>query len=149
MEISSRRTLTLEKIDRSINECLSLEQVTSTEQFLSLYYKQFTFNLRYLKKEWDLDNQIIKRKKQLDKIADMDDEFTIPTHTKRSLKRLEDHIKTLSKSKFEAEWAEMQSQIKDINLENTSIYGVINEKIASLKTSSRFATTNQKQLQES
>ena len=139
MEPSLRRTFTLEKIDRSIHECLSLEQIDSTEQFLSLYYKQFAFNLKFLKQEWELDTQIINRRKQLD---NLDDDKVLSIKGTKSLKRLENYIKSLSKNEFETEWMEIENQLKDIDLENTNVCALINERISALKHISTFAFQN-------
>ncbi len=145
MEKALNRAWTINKIDRSISECLTLEQLASTEQFLNLYYKHFPFDSRYFKQEWMLDNQIRARKKSLVIMDDVDPDTISFGKDKPSLYRLNAYVKTLSTNEFQAEWAILQPQLEGVDILDVSMYPELCEKIACLK--SPYKNQHDKQLQ--
>lgn len=134
MENSARRMLTIEKIDRSINECNTLDQLVSTEQFLTLYYRQFDFDSQYVRKEWTLDCHIRARKSFLETMPDSEPGRIHLGKEKASLKRLNEYVKKLSTQEFEAIWDALQPQLATMTVDDISLYSALCEKIAYLKS---------------
>jgi hypothetical protein len=123
------RIKTIERINTSINECRTMEQVAGVEQFLELYYKVFSFEPQYFKQEWTLDTQLKNRKRHLNML---DDEYDlILSQDKTSLRRLDAYVQSVSFKKLRQEWTELRSQLIGIDI---SQYPVLSEYVAHLKT---------------
>lgn len=133
MDKTLNRAWTIGKIERSIAESTTLEQLASTEQFLYLYYKQFFFDSHFLKHEWLLDNQIRRKKKELLMWDEVEPDTISFSLEKMSLRRLNTYVKSLSTSEFQTEWLVLQSQFEGIDILDISIYPDLCEKIACLK----------------
>jgi hypothetical protein len=123
------RIKTIEKINTSINECRTMEQVVSVEQFLDLYYKVFSFDPQFFKQEWTLDTQLKNRKKHL-ALLDDDSEFSL-SEEKTSLQRLDAYVQTVSFNKLRKEWKDLRSQLIGID---TSRYPALTEYIEHLQS---------------
>lgn len=140
MDKTTNRNWTISKIDRSITESHNLDQLSSTEQFLSLYYKYFPFDAQYFKQEWMLDNKLRTRKKEMVLVDDVEPD-TISFHAeKMSLRRLNAYVKTLTTSEFQNQWMVLQSQLEGVDALDISMYPDLCEKIACLKSPYKYAT---------
>ncbi|QHT71397.1 hypothetical protein GXP67_34440 [Rhodocytophaga rosea] len=122
------RIKTIEKINTSINECRTTEQVVSIEQFLDLYYKVFPFDPQFFKQEWTLDTQLKNRKKHLALLDDSD--FSL-SEQKMSLQRLDAYVQSVSFNKLRKEWKDLRSQLIGID---TSRYPALSENIIHLQS---------------
>ena len=100
MDKNANRKWTISKIERSIMDSHNLEQLASTEQFLHLYYKFFPFDAKFFKQEWMMDQNLKARKKELVLVDDTDPDTIYFYEEKRSLRRLNEYVKTLSTSEF-------------------------------------------------
>jgi hypothetical protein len=139
------RMWTIERINRSISESHSWEQVESTEHFLALYYKTFPFDPTYFVYEWMLDTQLSVRKVNLAILVDDNKPIMMPTNNETiSLKRLDEYIQSLSLKELQQEWPNLHLQLRGIDL---SKYPAMCEKISCLKsTSGRYEYQNVKQV---
>jgi hypothetical protein len=145
MDKTTNRKWTISKIERSISDSHNLEQLASTEQFLHLYYKFFPFDAKFFKQEWLMDKSLRSRKKELVLVDDMDPDTISFYEEKKSLKRLNDYVKSLSNNEFGVEWSILQTQLEGVDALDISMYPDLCEKIATLK--SPFKYTYDKQLQ--
>jgi hypothetical protein len=134
-KVESTRVQTIEKINCSINECHTLEQLSSIEQFLNRYYRSFSFDPKYFRQEWTLDTQIRKRKLHLSTLIIEESTDSIFGSELMSLNRLSMYIKSNSIVKLREDWVELRSQLIGIDI---SAYPAMNEKIAYLKNPSRY-----------
>lgn len=134
-KVENLRVQTIEKINCSINECHTLEQLSSVEQFLNRYYRSFSFDPRYFRQEWTLDTQIRKRKLHLSTLIVEESTDSIFGSELMSLNRLNVYIKSHSLVTLRENWVELRSQLIGID---TSAYPAMNEKIAYLKNPSRY-----------
>lgn len=146
MDKTTNRNWTISKIDRSITESHSLDQLASTEQFLTLYYKYFSFDVHFFKQEWMLDNKLRTRKREMVLVDDLEPD-TISFHAeKMSLRRLNAYVKTLTISEFQSEWMVLQSQLEGVDALDISLYPDLCEKIACLKSPLKYSTDKQLQV---
>ena len=126
------RMWTIERINRSISEGHSWEQVESTEHFLELYYKTFPFDPTYFVYEWMLDTQLSVRKVNLAVLVDDNQPIIMPkNHETYSLKRLNEYVQSLSLKELQQEWPNLHLQLRGIDL---SKYPAMCEKISCLKS---------------
>ncbi len=144
-KIENTRIQTINKINCSINECHTLEQLASIEQFLDRYYRTFAFDPKYFRLEWTLDMQIRKRKQHL--LMLVEEEFTnlVFGSELMSLNRLSFYIKTNSLVKLRENWVELRSQLIGVD---TSAYPAMNEKITYLKNPPRFENQFVREVQD-
>lgn len=129
MSNQARRIETIEKINTSINECRTTEQVASVEQFLDLYYRVFPFDPRFFKQEWTLDTQLKSRKRHL-ALLDADPEYSL-SKDKMSLRRLDAYVQTVPFNKLRGEWKELRSQLIEVD---TTGYPALKENITHLQS---------------
>jgi hypothetical protein len=134
-KVENLRVQTIEKINCSINECHTLEQLSSVEQFLNRYYRSFSFDPKYFRQEWTLDTQIRKRKLHLSTLIMEESTDSIFGSELMSLNRLNVYIKSHSLVTLRENWVELRSQLIGIDI---SSYTAMNEKIAYLKNPSRY-----------
>ena len=139
------RMWTIERINRSISESHSTEQIESTEQFLELYYKTFSFDPAYFVYEWMLDTQLSVRKVNLAVLVDDGKPILMPNNQETfSLKRLDEYVKSLTVKELQVEWPKLHIQLRGIDL---STYPAICEKIACLKsTNGRYEYQDVRQM---
>jgi hypothetical protein len=130
MEKHLERMMAIEKIDRSINECQSLDQLTSTEHFLTLYYALFSFEIKYFRYEWNIDTKLKNRKKHLAMLEGVDEKDIILNKEKNSLKRLNAYTHGLSNAEMKAEWGELRPQLEGVDF---SMYPELFERVAFLR----------------
>ena len=139
------RRQTIEKINGSINECHTLEQLASVELFLDRYYRSFTFDPKYFRQEWILDTQIRKRKLHLSMLIEEESTDSLFGSELMSLNRLNLYIKANSLVRLREDWIELRSQLIGVD---TSRYPAMNEKIMYLKNPSRFENQFVREVQD-
>jgi hypothetical protein len=139
MDKNANRKWTISKIERSITDSHNLDQLASTEQFLHLYYKFFSFDARYFKQEWLMDNSLKARKRELVLVDDIDPDTISFYEEKMSLRRLNEYVKSLSNNEFGTEWSTLQPQLQGVDALDISMYPDLCEKIATLKSPFKYA----------
>ncbi len=139
------RMWTIERINRSISESHSSEQIESTEHFLDLYYKTFPFDPTYFVYEWMLDTQLSVRRVNLALLIEEGRPVAMPKNQETpSLKRLDEYVKALSIKELQTEWPNLHLQLRGIDLGK---YPAMCEKIACLKAANgKYEYQNVKQL---
>ena len=139
------RMWTIERINRSISESHSWEQVESTEHFLELYYKNFPFDPAYFVYEWMLDTQLSVRKVNLAVLVNDSKPIMMPNNFETvSLKRLNEYVQSISLKELQAEWPKLHLQLRGIDL---SHYPAMCEKISCLKSNNgQYEYQNVKQV---
>lgn len=139
MDKIANRKWTVSKIERSITDSHNLDQLASTEQFLHLYYRFFSFDARFFKQEWLMDKNLKARKRELVLVDDMDPDTIFFYEEKMSLRRLNEYVKTLSNNEFGNEWVILQTQLQGVDALDLSMYPDLCEKIATLKSPLKHA----------
>ncbi len=110
------RIMAIEKIDRSITQCLTLEQLAATEHFMSLYYKQYAFDARYFRYEWNMDSKLSNRRVHISLLEGIDEDDITINPDKISMKRLEEFVEDLSQEELKSVWSELRPQLEGVDL---------------------------------
>ena len=124
------RIMAIEKIDRSISQCLTLEQLAATEHFMSLYYKQYPFEARYFRYEWNMDSKLSNRRVHISLLEGIDEEDITINPDKMSMKRLEEFVGYLSQEELKAAWSELRPQLEGVDL---SRFPLLRERVAVMR----------------
>jgi hypothetical protein len=130
MDKQTYRAMAIERALRSIEESRTLEQLASTEQFLTLYYKIFPFDSQYFRMEYKMDTQLRNRKIQLIMMDEVNPDTISFSAEKMSLRRLNEHVKSLTVAELEDEWTVLRPQLDGIDLRQ---YPELHEKKVHLK----------------
>ena len=124
------RIMAIEKIDRSITQCLTLEQLAATEHFLSLYYKQYAFDAKYFRYEWNMDSKLSNRRVHISLLEGIDEDDITLNPDKASLKRLVEFVGNLSQEELKGAWTELRPQLEGVDL---SRFPVFRERVAVMR----------------
>ncbi len=108
----------IEKIDRSINQCQSLDQLNSTAHFLELYYHVYSFDSKYFRYEWNMDSKLRNRRIHLALLDGVDEDEIVMSKERASLKRLDAFVNGLSDSEMNSLWPELRPQLDGVDLSN-------------------------------